>query len=73
MVNHLRSQVLIRVWVGLRHDLGLRMVAEGVETSGQRDLLAAMGCEVGPVWLFGRLVPAGKLPWSREDPILCGK
>jgi len=69
MVEDPRCQVLIRGFVGLFRELGLRVVAEGIETSEQRDLLVAMGCEVGQGWLFGRPVPAGKLPWSTEVPI----
>jgi diguanylate cyclase (GGDEF)-like protein len=69
MVEDPRCQVLIRGFVGLFRELGLRVVAEGIETSEQRDLLIAMGCEVGQGWLFGRPVPAGKLPWSTEFPI----
>jgi hypothetical protein len=38
-------------------------------TSEQRGLLVAVGYEVGQGWLFGRPVPAGKLPWSMEGPI----
>ena len=69
MVEDPRCQVLIRGFVRLFRELGLRVVAEGIETSEQRDLLVAMGCEVGQGWLFGRPVPAGKLPWSTEVPI----
>ena len=68
MVEDPRCQDLIRGFVGLFRELGLRVVAEGIETSEQRDLLVAMGCEVGQGWLFGRPVPAGKLPWSTEVP-----
>jgi diguanylate cyclase (GGDEF)-like protein/PAS domain S-box-containing protein len=69
MVEDPRCQVLIRGFVGLFQELGLRVVAEGIETEEQRDLLVAMGCDVGQGWLFGRPVPVGKLPWITEDPI----
>jgi diguanylate cyclase (GGDEF)-like protein len=44
--------------VSLADQLGLLVVAEGIETTGQRDLLAAMGCRYGQGFLFGRPAPA---------------
>ncbi len=52
--------------VGLGHGLGLRIVAEGVETEGQLRALRAMGCERGQGYLFGR--PA--LPAAVRESIL---
>jgi len=68
MVEDPRCQVLIRGFLGLFQELGLRVVAEGIETPEQRELLVKMGCEIGQGWLFGRPVPAGKLPWIMEGP-----
>lgn len=34
--------------------LGLRVIAEGIENAGQRDLLGAMGCRFGQGYLFAR-------------------
>lgn len=38
----------------LGHSLGLRVVAEGIETSDQRDLLSELGCPEGQGFLLGR-------------------
>lgn len=41
-----RDRVVVRGVIGIARALGLTVVAEGVETSDQRDLLAADGCEL---------------------------
>ena len=42
----------------MAHKLGLKVVAEGVETMLQRDLLLAMGCDYAQGFLFSRRLPA---------------
>ncbi|RSZ58207.1 EAL domain-containing protein [Massilia atriviolacea] len=42
----------------MAHKLGLRVIAEGVETDRQRELLLAAGCDYGQGYLFARPVPA---------------
>jgi diguanylate cyclase (GGDEF)-like protein/PAS domain S-box-containing protein len=44
--------------VMMAHKLGLKVVAEGVETEQQRALLQAAGCDYGQGYLFSRPVPA---------------
>jgi len=39
------AQFIARTIVAMAHELNLRVVAEGVETSEQRDLLVEMGCD----------------------------
>jgi diguanylate cyclase (GGDEF)-like protein len=45
--------------VALAGEIGLGVTAEGVERSGQLDLLRAMGCDEGQGFLFSAAVPAG--------------
>jgi diguanylate cyclase (GGDEF)-like protein/PAS domain S-box-containing protein len=49
---------IVRGIVGLAHSLGLRVLAEGVETEAQRDSLAHLGCNEFQGWLHSRAVPA---------------
>ncbi|TFC01344.1 MULTISPECIES: GGDEF domain-containing phosphodiesterase [Cryobacterium] len=42
----------------LADSLGLDVVAEGIETAGQRDLLRSMGCRYGQGYLFSRPDPS---------------
>lgn len=43
--------------VMMAHRLGIKVIAEGVETQGQFDLLAAVGCEYVQGYLFARPMP----------------
>lgn len=52
------SAAFIAGIVGLGHGLGLRVVAEGVETQGQLDAIRAMGCERVQGYLYGKPVAA---------------
>jgi diguanylate cyclase (GGDEF)-like protein/PAS domain S-box-containing protein len=49
---------IARTILGLGHTLGLDVIAEGVETSNQRDFLAQHGCRAYQGYLFGRPVSA---------------
>lgn len=49
---------IVRVIVGLAHGLRLNVVAEGVETQAQVDLLRSMGCELAQGYLYSKPVPA---------------
>ncbi len=48
------SQRVVRAVVDLAKGFGQQTIAEGIETSETRDLLAAMGVDFGQGYLFGR-------------------
>jgi len=57
-----RCQVIVKRAIELAHDLGLRVVAEEVESREQRDYLAASGCDLFQGFLFHAALPAEDLP-----------
>jgi two-component system CheB/CheR fusion protein len=52
--------------IALAHGLGLKVVAEGVETEDQRGLLEALGCDQGQGFLFARPMPAAEFEVWRQ-------
>ena len=50
--------VLCHAIIAMAHKLGLKVVAEGIETSQQRALLESAGCDYGQGYLFSKAVPA---------------
>lgn len=53
--------VIARTIIALGQSLGLKVIAEGVETAEQRDCLLEMGCEAFQGYYFGRPAAAAKL------------
>jgi Amt family ammonium transporter len=54
---HARRAVITSV-VTLAHDLGITVLAEGVETEDERDTVHELGCDLGQGWFWGRPLPA---------------
>ncbi len=54
---------IVKAVVALAHELGLRVVAEGVERCEQLDVLRSLGCDLAQGFLLGR-------PTSADDPAL---
>ena len=56
-----QDRAIVSAIIRLGHDLGLRVVAEGIGTAAQADRLRDMGCDVGQGYHFGRPMPAPKV------------
>jgi diguanylate cyclase (GGDEF)-like protein/PAS domain S-box-containing protein len=52
---------LARAMIGLGRELGIRVVAEGIETHGQWSSLRELGCEMGQGFYFSRPLPPALL------------
>ncbi|AQW68521.1 putative bifunctional diguanylate cyclase/phosphodiesterase [Pseudomonas parafulva] len=61
---------IVSAIVALGRALGLRIVAEGVETSGQQAFLTRLGCDALQGYLLGRPVPAEQLLESSPGPAM---
>ena len=58
------ARAIVSAVVHRAHDLGLGVVAEGVETAGQRDVLAGLDCDELQGYLFAKPMRASEvLPW----------
>jgi EAL domain-containing protein (putative c-di-GMP-specific phosphodiesterase class I) len=56
-LNDGRKAVVLEAMIRLSRDLGLDLIAEGIETRAQHEGLLALGCEQGQGFLFGRPEP----------------
>ena len=53
---------IVRMVVDLAHTLGMKVVAEGVESEGQAALLEEMGCDMAQGFHFARPLPPEAVP-----------
>jgi EAL domain-containing protein (putative c-di-GMP-specific phosphodiesterase class I)/CHASE2 domain-containing sensor protein len=61
LVTDARCAIMVRSTISMAHELGLEVVAEGVETEAGLSLLRAMGCDLAQGWAVGRPVPAEEI------------
>lgn len=54
-----QSETLVKSIVSLAHNLGLRVVAEGVDDESHIEILKACGCNYGQGYYFSKPLPAG--------------
>ena len=56
-----RDQIIVQSMIHMAHDLGYRVVAEGIENREAYDMLAEWGCDEGQGFLISHPVPIGAL------------
>ena len=68
-----RAEAIVRSTIDLARNLGLTVVAEGIETEAVMDHLAALGCEVGQGFVISRPLPADELTESAAFAVAAGE
>ena len=61
LLTRQRDSAITRALIMLSHDLGLKTIAEGVETLDQQIALRLMGCDYGQGYLYGKALPAADI------------
>jgi EAL domain-containing protein (putative c-di-GMP-specific phosphodiesterase class I)/CheY-like chemotaxis protein len=61
MHNNERDRVIVQKTIEMGHELGMHVIAEGVETQDQLDFLNLKGCDSAQGYLFSRPLPAGEM------------
>ncbi|WP_142662874.1 putative bifunctional diguanylate cyclase/phosphodiesterase [Paracoccus laeviglucosivorans] len=56
-----RNQMLIRSMVGMAQNLEMDLLAEGIETEAQANILRDLGCELAQGYLFSPPLPFGEI------------
>lgn len=59
-----RDLELVRATINLGHEMGLRVVAEGIEDLGTLDLLNELGCDLAQGYFISRPTPAPDLSFQ---------
>ncbi|MEX2647695.1 MAG: EAL domain-containing response regulator [Alphaproteobacteria bacterium] len=61
------ARVIVRAIISLGQALGLKVIAEGVETEGQRQILRELGCRAAQGYLFSRPIPHDAfVAWAKQ-------
>jgi diguanylate cyclase (GGDEF)-like protein/PAS domain S-box-containing protein len=61
LVTSTSDRAIVKTIIAMAHSLNLDVIAEGVETTAQRDILCELGCAQFQGYLFGRPMPAEAL------------
>jgi EAL domain-containing protein (putative c-di-GMP-specific phosphodiesterase class I) len=63
------SRVIVQAIVDLGHNLGMQVVAEGVETKATAEFLVGLGCDIAQGYYFAKPMSAGELlQWALVPP-----
>ncbi len=62
-----QSRLIVQAMIAMAQSLEIKVIAEGIESERQRDLLAYMGCRYGQGFLLGRPEARGQLQLARRS------
>jgi EAL domain-containing protein (putative c-di-GMP-specific phosphodiesterase class I) len=68
-----RDRVIVQKTIEIGHELGMHVIAEGVETREQLNFLQLRGCDRAQGYLFSRPLPANEMvAWLHEYHVNLG-
>jgi diguanylate cyclase (GGDEF)-like protein/PAS domain S-box-containing protein len=67
VLTDFNDAAIARTVLALGHSLGLPVVAEGVETEGQREFLVQHGCQAFQGYLFGKPMPVAEFEQALSE------
>lgn len=73
LMTRQRDAAITRALIMLSHDLGLKTIAEGIETLDQQIALRLMGCDYGQGYLYGKALPASAIEAMLASRVTSGK
>lgn len=66
IIEDKRQYAIARSIINLAHDLDLEVVAEGIETMEQYEILRELGCDIAQGYLFSRPVSASEINLDKD-------
>lgn len=69
MMANESDAVIVQATIGLAHNLGLTVTAEGVEDESALEMLSKMGCDIAQGYFFSKPIPKAELlSWIAKNP-----
>ena len=56
------AAAIVKAVIGLAHTIGIKVVAEGIESQGQLKFLTEARCDLGQGYLFAKPMHAAEVP-----------
>jgi EAL domain-containing protein (putative c-di-GMP-specific phosphodiesterase class I) len=69
MCDNENDRIMVKSTIDLAHELGMKVVAEGVEDHRTLDLLRSLGCDYAQGYLIGKAMPVADLAELARSPL----
>ena len=69
IISSTSFRTIVRTTIDLAHQLGMKVVGEGVESAAISSELRALGCDIGQGFFLGRPMPAATFTEWMRDPV----
>jgi EAL domain-containing protein (putative c-di-GMP-specific phosphodiesterase class I) len=69
MLNNKQDEIIVKSTIELAHNMGLKVIAEGIEDEATYNMLKKLGCDMGQGYYMGRPVDPTELQkWLTSSP-----